>query len=112
MGHATGGHSGDHACGSARHEKENLRLVTAWDQEGIDANVADGMEHNDFAPEVKAAIRQAALDRIVPNWVARAGEPDSEAVKLFNEKVAPIVGVQVTADGKAEEIGMATAQPD
>ena len=61
------------------------------------------MEYIPFTPELKEGIRKAALERIVPNWAKRAGGPDSDAVRLFNEKVAPIVGVKILPDGTAEE---------
>ena len=86
------------------YEEENLKLVKQWDIEGIDKNVAEGMEHIPFTPEVAAGVRQAVLNNVVPGWVSRVGGPDSEGTKLYNEKVAPIVGVRVTSDGRAEEI--------
>ena len=38
---------------------------------------------------------------MIPNWVERNGGVDSEAAKLFNDKVGPIVGVTINADGSA-----------
>ena len=86
---------------AAKTQAENLRLVNGWDQEGVDLGVAEGMEHLPFTPEIKEAIKAAVLDRIVPNWAARAGGYDSEAVKIYNDKVAPIVGVKINPDGSA-----------
>jgi len=88
---------------------ENRRLVNTWDQKGVDDNVAKGMIYSDFTPEMRAAIRQAVLKSIVPNWAKRAGGPNSEAVKIFNDKVAPIVGLKILADGSVEETTMVKA---
>ena len=86
------------------YEAENLRLLKEdWDPAGITLNVAEGMTYSDFPDEVKTRMRSTALDLIIPNWVERAGGPDSEGVQIFNEKVGPIVGVKINSDGSATE---------
>ena len=88
----------------AEFDAENRRLLKAqWDPDGINLNVAEGMEYGDFPADVKAKMREAALDIIIPNWVQRAGGPSSEGVRIFNEKVGPIVGVVINPDGTASE---------
>ena len=88
----------------AEFEAENLRLLKAeWDPDGINLNVEGGMEYHDFPDDVKARMRATALDTIIPNWVERAGGPNSEGVNIFNEKVGPIVGVVINPDGTASE---------
>ena len=90
---------------AAKHTGENRRLVTTeWSIKGVDENVAAGMEYIEFTPELKDALRQASLTKVLPNWVERTGGPDSEAVRIYNEKVAPILKVRVNAEGQAEEI--------
>ena len=85
-----------------RYQDENRRLVVdVWDPKGIEDNVAGGMEYVEFTPALKDALRQASIDVVVPNWVDRNGGPNSEAVKMFNELVAPILGVSIDANGKA-----------
>ena len=85
-------------------ETENLRLLKEdWDPAGITLNVAEGMVYSDFPEEVKTRMRSTALNLIIPNWVERAGGPDSEGVQIFNEKVGPIVGVKINPDGTATE---------
>ena len=85
-------------------EAENIRLLKEqWDPDGINLNVEEGMAYSDFPDDVKAEMRVTALETIIPNWVERAGGPDSEGVKIFNEKVGPIVGVTINADGSASE---------
>jgi len=82
------------------HQKENRRvLVDVWDPAGITDNVAGGMEHVPFSQELKDALR--SIDVVIPNWVDRNGGVDSEAAKMFNEHVGPIVGVTINADGSA-----------
>ena len=85
-----------------RYQDENRRLVVdVWDPKGIEDNVAGGMEYVEFTPELKAALKQASLDVVVPNWVDRNGGPSSDAVKMFNDLVAPILGVSIDSNGKA-----------
>ena len=89
----------------ARHQRTSREWVeTVWAQEGIDENTAGGMEYVEFTPEVQEALYQAGRNNVLPKWVERTGGPDSEAVRIYNEKAAPIVGVRVGADGQAEDI--------
>ena len=84
------------------HQVENRRLVeNVWDPQGITDNVAGGMEHIPFSPELVAALKQAAIDVVIPNWVSRSGGPTSEAAIMFNEFISPIIGVKINADGSA-----------
>ncbi len=86
------------------HQVENRRLVEdVWDPAGITDNVAGGMEYIEFTPELTAALRQASIDVVSPNWVDRSGGPNSDAVKMFNDFVGPIIGVTIDANGKAVE---------
>ena len=86
------------------YEAENLRLLKAdWDPAGITLNVEKGMAYSDFPDDVKARMRETALNLIIPNWVQRTGGPNSEGVNIFNEKVGPIVGVVINPDGTASE---------
>ena len=88
----------------AEFDAENRRLLKEeWDPDGINLNVEEGMEYSDFPDDVKAKMRETALNLIIPNWVERAGGPDSEGVQIFNEKVGPIVGVVINPDGTATE---------
>ncbi len=40
----------------------------------------------------------------MPRWVERAGGADSEAVRIFNEKVSLVVGVKINDDGTASKV--------
>lgn len=86
------------------HQKENRRVMEdVWDPAGITNNVDGGMEFVPFTQELKDALKQASIDVVIPNWVGRNGGPDSEAAKMFNEHVGPIVGVTINADGSASQ---------
>ena len=61
------------------------------------------MEHTNFSPEMLGIFKDAAASSVIPNWVLRAGGPESEAVKLYNTKVAPITGLYVASDGSVDE---------
>ena len=54
-------------------------------------------------PEIKAALRKAAIEKVVPNWVDRVGGADTDAVRMFNTYVAPLLGVSIDSNGKAVE---------
>ena len=89
-----------------RHQSTSRDWVeTIWAQEGIDENTADAnMEYIEFSPEIQEALFQAGRNNVLPRWVERTGGPNSEAVQIYNEKAAPIIGVRVGADGQAEDI--------
>ncbi len=88
-----------------RHQEKSRELAsTEWTQEAISTNTENGMVHSELSPEIHDAILQAHLNSVLPRWVERAGGPDSEAVRLFNEVVAPIVGVNINPDGSAAEV--------
>ena len=88
-----------------RHQRTSREWVeTVWADEGISENTEGGMEYIEFSQEVKDALFQAGRNNVLPKWVERTGGPNSEAVQIYNEKAAPIIGVRVGADGQAEDI--------
>ena len=88
-----------------RHQRTSRDWVeTIWAQEGIDENTEGGMEYIEFSQDIKDALFQAGRNNVLPRWVERTGGPNSEAVQIYNEKAAPIIGVRVGADGQAEDI--------
>ena len=50
-----------------------------------------------------AKLKDASVSLVLPGWVKRTGGADSEAVKVFNENLADILGVRVLADGSIEK---------
>ena len=88
-----------------RHQRASLEWVeTVWAQEGIDENTEGGMEYIEFSQEIQDALFEASRKNVLPRWVERTGGPNSQAVQIYNEKAAPIIGVRVGADGLAEDI--------
>jgi TRAP-type C4-dicarboxylate transport system substrate-binding protein len=71
-----------------------FRLREAWHKEGVEGNVAKGMEVIPYTPAVQAVIKDVVRQHVVPAWVKRAG--GQEAARLFNEIVGPVVGFTVT----------------
>ena len=64
-----------------------------------------GVEYTPFSSDLRAhEFDLALLQHVLPGWVERAGGSDSEAVKLFNEKVSPIVGVKINDNGTASKV--------
>jgi TRAP-type C4-dicarboxylate transport system substrate-binding protein len=89
----------------AKFDLELFRMAPIQGEVGVPKLVAKGMEYNEFSPEIKAyMLDKVALGRVVPNWVKRTGGPDSEAVKLFNEKVGPLVGLKINPDGSVSKV--------
>ncbi|MDA1129792.1 MAG: TRAP transporter substrate-binding protein DctP [Chloroflexi bacterium] len=80
---------------TARGKAEALVSDDVAEQELIEL----GMTHANFTIEMLAIMKDAAASSVIPKWANRAGGPDSEAVKLYNEKIAPITGLTVEADG-------------
>jgi hypothetical protein len=84
-------------------EEENLKRTIEGTEKNIQLNVDAGLELRDWPDEVKPVLKETSINIILPNWVQRTGGADSEAVKIFNEKVAPVIRVRVKADGSAEK---------
>jgi hypothetical protein len=54
----------------------------------------------EFSEELSAhSFNVAALQHVVPAWINRVGGADHPAVKIFNDKIGPLVGVRIEADG-------------
>ena len=85
-------------------EQETWNGTDEWARSSIADNIANGMNYTEFSPEIKEAIGRIARERVLPNWVKRIGGPDTDVAKIFNEKVAPIVGVEINADGTTSPI--------
>ena len=84
---------------SVKMELEALRLGSIQNELGLQKNIDAGLEYIEFGPEMRALSDNAVITEVVPNWVDRVGGPDAEFVGVFNEYIAPIVGITVEADG-------------
>ena len=84
----------------ARHSAINRKMLREqWLQEVIQINQTAGMELNRFDETLLRDIQDASIGHVVPSWVAHVGGYDSPMVDLFNEKVTPILGIEIRADG-------------
>ena len=61
-----------------------------------------GMVERPWPAGAVAKLKDASVSLVLPGWVKRTGGADSEAVKVFNENLADILGVRVLADGSIE----------
>ena len=90
----------------ARHELEAMRVTPAWNEVWIQRNIDAGLEYIEFTPEMKAQEQNVAvMQHVLPAWINRVGGADSDIVKLFNEKIAPIVGMKINPDGSTSPLG-------
>jgi TRAP-type C4-dicarboxylate transport system substrate-binding protein len=88
----------------AANAAQNRELVVGdWAKKGIGENVAGGMQYLEFSPDIKAALKKASMEQVVPNWVDRVGGADTPAVAMFNTHVAPVLGVVIDSEGNANE---------
>ena len=56
--------------------EKNLRLsATDWLKQDIQQNVDQGMQYTELTPVLRNALRDAAISRVLPNWVKRAEGP-------------------------------------
>ena len=84
---------------AAKMELEALRLGAIQNELGLQKNIDAGLEYIEFGPEMRALSDNAVLTEVVPNWVDRVGGPDAPFVGVFNDSIAPIVGITIEADG-------------
>ena len=87
------------------YSEESVRLVFEWDKSALQELMDLGMTHKAFTPEMAATVRAAAAAAVVPNWADRAGGYGSEAVDLYNDKVAPIIGLVMQPDESVLDTG-------
>ncbi len=90
----------------ARHELEGLRVTPAWNEVWIPRNVEAGMIFQEFSPEMLEHQRNVvATQFVIPGFVNRQDEDNRPAmIELFNEKIAPIVGIRIRDDGTGERV--------
>jgi len=89
----------------ARHELEAMRVTPAWNEVWTGRLVDAGLEYIEFTPEMKEIQANKAVPiHVLPNWIKRVGGPDTDIVRLFNEKIAPIVGLKINDDGTTSPV--------
>ncbi len=90
----------------ARHELEAMRVTPAWNEVWIQRNIDEGLKYQEFSPELMDFMRNVvATDHVVPGFISRQDEDNRDnIIALFNEKIAPIVGLKVLPDGSTERV--------
>ena len=89
----------------ARHAYLNRHLVLlSTELEAVDHSIGNGVRYAPFSDRVQERMRKSAIENVVPRWVERIGGPDSEAARLFNRVVSPIVDVKINDDGSVSAV--------
>ena len=84
---------------SAKMELEALRLGSIQNELGLQKNIDAGLTYIEFGPEMRALSDNAVLTQVLPNWIDRVGGPDAPFVEVFNNAIAPVIGITIEADG-------------
>ena len=83
-------------------ELEALRLSPYQNIFAVQANQSAGVQPIPFNEEIVRHIAEVVFPQhVIPGWLRRLGYPErnQDAVRIFNEKVAPYVGVSIAEDG-------------
>ncbi len=99
---------------AAKSELEALRLSAIQNEMGLLKNTSDdprgagldAMEFVPFSDEMNfRSLNTAVMEHVVPAWVNRVGDPSHPIIAdTFNNKVGPIVGLRIEADGSVVQI--------
>jgi TRAP-type C4-dicarboxylate transport system substrate-binding protein len=84
---------------SAKTELEMLRVSSIHNEIILEKSIKAGLEFVEFSPEVRERSNAALIERVVPNWVKRAGGGDQPVIELFNEHIGERIGMHVNPDG-------------
>ena len=95
----------------AKAELEGLRDMAILDTAQFVRNIEAGLEFVQLPPEVlDHSFHQATIGQVIPAWINRVGL-DNPIINLFNEKVGPLVGISIAADGSVSSTRGAAAGP-
>ncbi len=94
---------------AAKSELEALRIAAIQNEMGLLKNTSDdprgagidAMEFVPFSDEMTfRSLNTAVMEHVVPAWVNRVGDTSHSIIAdSFNNKVGPIVGLRIEADG-------------
>ena len=90
---------------AAKSELEALRLASVQNETGVSKNKLAGLTNLSFSDELQYQSRQAALNRVIPGWIARVGDMQNPIFDVFNEKISPIVGIFIEENGTVNPCG-------
>ena len=86
----------------AIYELEFFRLTPVLSSLGIPKLLDEGMVYTPFNDEIKKHLfEEAALKYVIPQWVNRIGGYDTEAVRIFNRTMGPVLQIRINQDGTA-----------
>ena len=98
---------------AAKSELEALRIAAIQNEMGLLKNTSDdkrgagldAMEFVPFSDEMNfRSLNTAVMEHVVPAWVNRVGDTSHPIIAdSFNNKVGPIVGLQINTDGTVEK---------
>jgi hypothetical protein len=71
---------------------------------GLAAGRCAGGNTDGSSPLLPRFFEEVALEYVVPQWVRRVGNTDTEAVWLFSRNVGPVAGMKANHDGNASPI--------
>ena len=84
----------------AKSELEALRIASIQNEMGLAKNLDKGMTLDQFNDEVnERSLNSSVIEYVIPAWINRVGSTDHEIISVFNEKVSPLVGLTINADG-------------
>ena len=99
---------------AAKSELEALRISAIQNEMGLLKNTSDdprgagqdAMEFVPFSEEMTfRSLNTAVMEHVVPAWVNRVGDTNHIIIaETFNNKVGPIVGLRIEADGSVVKI--------
>ena len=90
----------------ARHELEAMRVTPARNEVWIQRNIEAGLEYQEFSDALMDHMRNIVVpDHVVPGLISRQYHDNRDnIIALFNERIAPIVGLKVRPDGSTERV--------
>ena len=94
---------------AAKSELEALRLASVQNEAGVSKNKLAGLTSLSFSDELQYQSRQAALNQVIPGWIARVGDMQNPIFDVFNEKISPIVGIFIEEDGTVTSVTVGDA---
>ena len=84
----------------AKSELEALRIASIQNEMGLAKNLDKGMTLQEFNAEVRErSLNSSVIQHVIPAWVNRVGGTDEPIIGIFNDKVGPLVGLHINADG-------------
>ena len=84
----------------AKSELEALRIASIQNEMGLAKNLDKGMTLYEFDDEVnERSLNSSVIQHVIPAWINRVGSTDHVIIGVFNEKVGPLVGLHINADG-------------